>query len=255
MTRYVDTHCHLDLLDDPAGALDAAPDTIVVAVTELPSRYRMLKARFRDDRRVRVALGLHPLRAATAGPLEEGLFVRQLPDCDYVGEIGLDYSPQARSTKDAQLRVFERLLAEPALRNKVVTVHSRGAERDVLQRLRDARVCAILHWYTGPATLFDDALAAGMHFSVNLQMLTGAKGRALLDAIPADRILTETDAPFAKSNGRPLAPSDVPRIVQRLARHWDTDVEHAKEIIHASLAQLFAETVSSPVREEGAGLA
>lgn len=255
MTRYLDTHCHLDLLSDPAGALDAAPDTIVVAVTELPSRYRLLKARFRDDRRVRVALGLHPLRAATAGPIEEGLFIRQLPDCDYVGEIGLDFSPHGRASRGAQLRVFERLLAEPALRNKVVTVHSRGAERDVLHGLRDAEIRAVLHWYTGPAALIDDALATGMYFSVNLPMITSAKGRALLDAVPADRVLTETDAPFAKSNGRPLAPSDVRRSVERLARHWDTSIDDAKDIVHGNLGRLFALSVSAPDREGGAGLA
>ena len=76
VTRYLDTHCHLDLFDDPSKALDAAPDTVVVAVTELPSRFRLLEARFRRDRRVRVALGLHPLRADTAGPIEEGQLIR-----------------------------------------------------------------------------------------------------------------------------------------------------------------------------------
>src|SRR5438067_1517922 len=104
MTAYVDTHCHLDLFADPSRVLDEAPNTIVVAVTELPSSYRLLEARFRLDRRVRVALGLHPLRAAAAGPLEEGQLIRHLKHVDYVGEVGLDFSRHGKDTMSAQLR-------------------------------------------------------------------------------------------------------------------------------------------------------
>lgn len=246
MTRYVDTHCHLDLLDDPTGALDAARDTIVVAVTELPSRFRLLNARFRDHPRVRVALGLHPLRAATAGPMEVGLLMRQLPECNYVGEVGLDFSPHGRETKQAQLHVFERLLAEPGLRNKVVTVHSRGAAREVLGRLRDADVRAILHWYTGPLALVDEALSAGMYFSFNPPMLATAKGRSLISLIPRERVLTETDAPFAKTRGRPLAPRDVSLVVAALAREWHSSIDDARSIVHDNLGRLFSASVSSP---------
>lgn len=245
MTRYVDAHCHLDLLDDPAAALDAAPDTVVVAVTELPSRYRLLAARFRHDRRVRVALGLHPLRAASAGAMEEGLLIRQLSSCDYVGEVGLDFSAHGRDTKAAQIRVFERLLAEPSLRNKVVSVHSRGADRDVIHRLRDAHVPAILHWYTGSTRWLDDALAAGMYFSINPSMLRTDKGRSTIALLPTNRVLTETDAPFAKVGSRPAAPQDLKQVVSELARHWDIAVEEARQVVHDNLARLYSECVGS----------
>jgi TatD DNase family protein len=58
MSLFVDTHCHLDLYPDPPKTLDEAPETVVVVATELPSRYRLQAVRFRDDRRVRVALVL-----------------------------------------------------------------------------------------------------------------------------------------------------------------------------------------------------
>lgn len=243
MTRYIDAHCHLDLLDDPEAALDAAPDTIVVAVTELPSRYRLLAARFRHDRRVRVALGLHPLRASTAGAMEEGMLIRQLPACEYVGEVGLDFSPHGRDSKPAQLRLFERLLAEPELRQKVVSVHSRGADRDVIERLAEAGVPAVLHWYTGSTRWLDDALAAGMYFSVNPSMLRTDKGRATVSALPHDRVLTETDAPFAKAGSRPTAPHDVRRVVDGLARHWNVTGDDVRQTVHDNLARLFEERV------------
>lgn len=253
MTRFIDAHCHLDLLDDPDAALEAAPDTIVVAVTELPSQYRLLAARFRTDRRVRVALGLHPLRAATAGAMEEGMLIRQLAVCDYVGEVGLDFSPRGRDSKSAQLRVFERLLAEPALRQKMVSVHSRSADRDVIQRLAEARVPAVLHWYTGSTRWLDEALAAGMYFSINPTMLRTDKGQATISSLPRDRVLTETDAPFAKAGSRSTAPHDIRRVVDGLAQRWDVAADEVRQVVHGNFARLFEDRVGTPRSAERAG--
>jgi TatD DNase family protein len=243
MTSYIDSHCHLDLYPDPAQTLDDAPNTVVIAVSELPSSYRLLSARFRRDRRVRVALGLHPLRAATAGPLEEGQLLRQLAGTEYVGEVGLDFSQHGRESKHAQLRVFDRLLEEPELKKRVVTLHSRGAERILIERLADARVRGILHWFTGAPGLVDRAVAAGLYFSINPGMLRTDKGRRTIAAIPRDRILTESDGPYAKTRGRTSAPVDMPSVVTELARRWGADPADARDIVHDNLATLYSSTV------------
>jgi len=243
MSLYVDTHCHLDLYRDPLKTLDEAPETVVVVATELPSRYRLQAVRFRGDRRARVALGLHPLQAATASALELSQLIRQLPNTEYVGEVGLDFSVHGRNTKTAQLRVFDRLLAQPALRHKVVTVHSRGAEAVVIQRLRSAGVVAILHWYTGPPGLIEEALAAGLYFSINPAMLRTEKGRKVIAAVPRHRALTESDGPFAKSHGHPTGPADMRLLVSDLAQIWGTNPENARHQLYDNLANLYAATV------------
>lgn len=245
MSLYVDTHCHLDLFPDPLKTLDEARRTVVVAATELPSRYRMLAARFRNDRRVRLALGLHPLRAGAASALEVGQLVRLLDSVDYVGEVGLDFSAHGRDTKTAQLRVFDRLLAQPAIRQKVVTVHSRGAEAVVIERLRSADVLAILHWYTGPLGLIGDALTAGLYFSINPAMLRSAKGRKVIAAIPQDRALTESDGPFAKACGHAAGPGDMRWLTSELARLWGATPEVARQQLYDNLSHLYTATVGS----------
>ena len=243
MNLYVDTHCHLDLYADPLKTLDEASETVVVAATELPSRYRMLAARLRGDRRVRVGLGLHPLRAGTASALEVGQLVRQLENVEYVGEVGLDFSSHGRETKAAQLRVFDRLLDQPTLRHKVVTLHSRGAESVVIERLRSAGIVAILHWYTGPLGLIPDALAAGLYFSINPAMVGSEKGQKVIAAIPRDRALTESDGPFAKAHGRAFGPNDMKELTAELAHLWGVEPEVARQQMYANLSQLYAATV------------
>ncbi len=244
MSRYIDTHCHLDLFQDTVRTLDDAPQTVVVLATELPSQYRLLAVRFRGDRRVRVALGLHPLRAATASALEVSQLIRQLDNTEFVGEVGLDFSKHGRDTRDAQLRVFDRLLAQPALRHKVVTVHSRGAEGEVIERLKASGVIAILHWYTGPARLITAALDAGLYFSINPAMLRTDKGKALIAALPHDRALTESDGPFAKANGHQTAPADMAPLVSEVARIWGRQPNEVRDQIYDNMARLYAATVA-----------
>ena len=248
MSLYLDTHCHLALYSDPVKTLESAPETVVVVATELPSQYRLQAVRFRGDRRVRVALGLHPLRAATAGALEVSQLVRQLANTEYVGEVGLDFSTHGKDTKAAQMRVFDRLLAQPVLRHKVVTVHSRGAESVVIERLRSAGVAAILHWYTGPLGLIEEALAAGLYFSINPAMLRSEKGRKVIAAVPRDRALTESDGPFAKSHGHPAGPADMRVLVSDLAEVWGASPEDARDQLYDNLADLYAATVGGAPR-------
>jgi TatD DNase family protein len=248
MSLYIDTHCHLNLYPDPVQALDESPETVVVMVTELPSHYRLQAIRFRGDRRVRVALGLHPLRAASASALEISQLVRQLPNTEYVGEVGLDFSRHGQDTKTAQFRVFDRLLAQPALRHKVVSAHSRGAEAEVIQRLQAATVTAILHWYTGPLGLIEKALAAGLYFSINPAMLRSEKGRRVVAAVPPNRALTESDGPFAKAYGHPAAPADIRMLVTDLAELWKRDPADTRQQLHDNLAELYAATVGKALQ-------
>jgi TatD DNase family protein len=245
MTSYVDTHCHLDELPHPGPSLDRAEDTVVVAVTNLPSRYRIAAARYRGDRRIRVALGLHPLYADTAGPLEEGLLIRLLNAVEYVSEVGLDFSQHGRETKASQLRVFDKLLAQPTIAQRFVSVHSRGAEKVVIERLAAAGVVAVLHWYTGPPRLIDHALAAGLYFSINPSMVLTEKGRQTIAAVPRERILTESDGPFAKYRGRSTEPADMPSVIKALALAWETTPLEAKRVVHKNVADLYRATVGA----------
>jgi TatD DNase family protein len=59
-----------------------------------------------------------------------------------------------------------------------------------------------LHWYSGPGKYIDRALTAGMLFSINPAMLRSRTGARVLEAVPQDRILIETDGPYVKLGNR-----------------------------------------------------
>ena len=234
--RLLDTHCHVSAYQDPVALLRAADEAgvSVIAVTEDPDEYRRLRTRLGRRDHVEVALGLHPLRAVSFGPNELARFFRLVPQTNWIGEVGLDYSPAGVSTAKAQQRIFDVVLTEAQPGRHPLTVHSRGAEKDVIRRLADAALPAVLHWYSGPLGLVDDALQAGMYFSVNIAMTKSRKFTPLVHRIPRDRVLLETDGPYAKDRGRPAHPGGLDAVATTLARAWDTDLAQSTRVLIAN---------------------
>jgi len=183
-------------------------------------------------------LGLHPLRARGTSALELSLFQRLLPRSDFVGEVGLDFSREGQASRRRQIQVFEAILAHSAIRSKVLTVHSRRAEVETIDRLAQARVPAILHWYSGAVKHIERALDAGICFSVNSAMLRSSTGLRVLAAVPPERILVETDGPYLKVSGRRVAPTDVPGVVSALSKRWGMVPPEARVRIAETLEAL-----------------
>lgn len=246
-TLFVDSHCHLDRYADPESVLREARQhkIVVVAVTDSPSSFRRQNAHFGDDSFLRSALGLHPLRAArlTGGEVER--FFSSLGQTDYIGEIGIDGSRQGRTTKGRQIQLFERVLAEPRIKEKVLTVHSRGAEKEVVERIEAVSATGILHWYTGLLSIAERALAAGLYFSINPSMIRSKSGQRLIQLLPRDRVLTETDGPYSRVGSRESRPTDIPRVVKGLADIWGLQEHEAAVMVVQNMARLYSSVATS----------
>ncbi len=244
---YVDSHCHVDRYPEPDAVLEAAAISrvVTVAVTDTPSSFKRLSAKVGHGSLLRVAVGVHPLTASRTTEHDMKLFARLLGETDYVGEVGLDFSVQGRPTRRRQTEIFERILTEPSIRTKVLTVHSRQAEADTVRLLVDARVHAILHWYLGALKHLDAALDAGLRFSVNASMLATRRGQRVIAALPPDRVLTETDGPYTSHDGRANEPRNVPALVAALATLWKEDFEVVRHRLFENMVTLHAEATGA----------
>jgi TatD DNase family protein len=158
-----------------------------------------------------------------------------------------------RRTDRQQLQTFDALLAELRAGTWPISVHSRRAERETVDRLIDARVRAILHWYTGPLAVAEDALAGGLWFSVNPAMAASTRSRALLARLPPDRVLLETDGPFTRHGGRAARPGDLIALVRRLADLWTLSVEVAHATLVDNQSRVLAQ--QSPTRSPDGSVA
>lgn len=194
----IDTHCHFDMMPNPEAYIshkEKAGD-IVIGMTNLPSHFRMGRPHLAGYKHIRLALGLHPLFAAE-NKRELTLFKQLAGQTSYIGEIGLDFSREGIATKDDQISVLQELLAVFRGEKKIVSVHSRKAEIELLDMLCENEINnVIFHWYSGSVELVPKILAQGYYFSVNEAMCLSKNGRAIIENIPRERILTETDAPY-----------------------------------------------------------
>jgi TatD DNase family protein len=200
-----DSHCHLT--DDQFAAdLDAvlqrawqAGLTGMVTVASDVVDARAAHALTDLDPRIRSTAGIHPHVAASArGDAPARLRdVLDLPGVVAVGETGLDYHYD-NSPRDVQRALFEMQLQLGSDLDLPVVVHSRSADDDTAAMIRQAgNVRGVLHCFSGGSALLDEALAAGWFVSfAGMVTFRAFDGAALLRAVPADRLLVETDSPY-----------------------------------------------------------
>ena len=194
----IDTHCHFDMMPNPEAYISAKEKAgdIVIGMTNLPSHFKMGFLHVKGYKHIRLALGLHPL-LASENKNELPLFNRLLDQTSYIGEIGLDFSKEGLPTRDDQVTILRKLLEKLEGKKKIISVHSRKAEKELFDLLCEYNINnVIFHWYTGPIDLIPSIISKGYYFSINEAMTISNKGRAIIKVIPRNRILTESDAPF-----------------------------------------------------------
>ena len=244
----IDTHCHADLYSDPSQVIRDAMRAHIgtVIVTNLPSAFERAYPFVSGLKGVKLAVGLHPL-SADQHAAERDLFRSLVDKTRYVGEVGLDFSPEGITTREEQVRSFRFVLQCLQRRPTFMTLHSRRAESEVLELLReeDYGSPAVFHWYSGPLKTLLAAAAEGHYFSVNPAMVQSPHGRRVIGQIPQDRVLTETDGPFVQVGGRPAVPADVSLVRDYLSTCWNIpglDVERRLKrnfsLLRASLGGL-----------------
>jgi TatD DNase family protein len=240
----IDFHCHLDLYPNPQEIADRVQQQGigVVSVTTTPSAWPGTRALENGRPTIRTALGLHPELAATRRA-ELGLFENYLADATVVGEVGLDGAREHKPTRQHQTDVFEHILSACAQAGgRILSIHSRRATSPVLEALArhpEAGV-PILHWFSGSVADLQQATQLGCWFSIGPAMLAGAKGRELTSKMPRNRIVLESDGPFARVKYQPLHPWDVDAAIATLATTWALPID-----VTRSHVQLNTRTLSS----------
>ncbi len=225
----IDTHCHLTdaaFSSDRSQALErmraAGVGRALVVESEL-DRLDGTLSWAADETCLGVAAGCHPhnARAWDDRVAEQVCRAWVNPMVRAAGEIGLDYHYD-HSPRDVQRRVFADQLSMAVDARLPVVIHAREADDDVVAVLRERPAATVvLHSFSSGATLRDAGLAAGWFFSFS-GMVT-FNSWALLDtvrAVPADRLLIETDSPYlapVPHRGKRNEPAFVVEVARKLA--------------------------------------
>ncbi len=193
MTRFADAHCH------PTDMTSHYPDYgdagLVLACSSAPEDWDAL-ARIPDGRMTRF-YGVHPWRAIEWGSNEDRLrsFLENDPEAG-VGEIGMDSSRDVPGQREAFVSQLDIAMEY----GRPAQVHDVGCEKDILDILRVRRpdVPIVMHAFSSES--YSKPFAElGCYLSVNPRILRRSDARIarLMDSIPKDRLLLESDHPFA----------------------------------------------------------
>ena len=196
----LDAHTHLDHYDDAALAAPrgeiAAQRILTVAVAVDPPSYARTRAIAARSPLVLPCFGVHPWQAHRYAQDLDTL--QPLIDASpLLGEIGLDYVwDEDPAHYPAQRAVLAHFFQAAATQDKIVNLHTKGAEHDIVALLdRFAVRRAIVHWYSGPHDAFDALIARGCYFTFGDETLHSTSIQTLAQRAPLDRLLTETDGP------------------------------------------------------------
>lgn len=240
----IDFHCHLDLYPNALKLLPqvAARNQFTLVVTTSPHAWQATSRVFEGYKSINVALGMHPEIVERKAD-ERALLVSSISKARFIGEVGLDGSVTHRNTITMQESILSDVLSEcDRVGGRVLSIHSRNAASRVLDLLEKhcRSSLPVLHWFSGSIQEARRAAAMGCWFSVGPAMLRGAKGRAILHELPIDRLLPETDGPFARNRTGPFMPWDAMTIVGTVASAWNMTAEGVCDKLNRNLEILLS---------------
>ena len=265
----VDSHCHLNYPDlaDTAGVIaraEAAGVRLMQTISTQRSDFAAVKALAEAYPQIYCSIGVHPHEAGPHAEIsEEELLTEALhPRVIGIGETGLDYYYE-HSPRAAQQVLFRRHIAVARQLDLPVIVHSRAADEDTVAILRECYETApfrfLIHCFSSSVLLAEESVKLGGYVSAS-GIITFKKSQVLRDsfaAVPLDRLLVETDAPYLAPEphrGKPCEPAYTALTARKLAEVKGVSFDELAKATTANFFRLFSKASSpSPASEGGLG--
>ncbi len=238
--NYVDIHSHLNLspLSENKEAVlvkmkEEGVGTITVGTGLETSREALKIAE--ENENCWATVGIHPTDTDELFDEQVFLELAEHPKTVAIGETGLDYfRDQSENLKNKQVELFKKHIELAMKINKPLMLHVRASKGsddayyDALDILKYATVHANFHFFSGSKKCMQDIVAAGFTISVDGPITFSSDYDEMIKAVPLDKIMIETDAPFAAPapyRGKTCEPWMVIEIAKKIAELKGLDLE------------------------------
>lgn len=253
--KIIDTHCHLDKIEDMQGAIERAVEArvsaIVVIAMNLKSSRKILELKQQIENPVLyVGLGMHPSET-NLDDVEElkALIYDNREQLHCIGEIGLDYwykwVRHDEQKKQEQRTAFRALLDVARDLDLPAVIHSRGAWGDAYDMVCEAGVKkAVFHWYDGSLKVLKKIMKDGYFVSTTPNLGYNGNTQSAVAATNFEQLLIETDSPVRFFNRKTeeeftAEPKDVWRTLKAYCKLNNITEEDALAQFNANAKTLF----------------
>jgi TatD DNase family protein len=257
--QFVDSHCHIDGPEydaDRADVIMRAHDAGVLTMLNVGTGDPHTDAFARavklaeQNESIYAAIGVHPHDAKLFDETAERHLIDLAQQSRRViawGEIGLDYHYD-HSPREIQQTVFRRQLQIARRLNLPVVIHSREADDDTIQVIREelsgAQRAGVLHCFGGSLQMAQEAIALGFYisFAGNLTFKKAEDLRTIARQLPLNRLLVETDCPYLTPvpfRGKRNEPARVVETARCLAELREISIEAIATTTTENFCRLF----------------
>ncbi|MFQ5976713.1 MAG: TatD family hydrolase [Candidatus Heimdallarchaeota archaeon] len=239
---FVDVHCHISLYENPRIIVQSANKysvSQIISVSNDLTTSIITEKLAKSFAEIIPAFGIHP-DYSSSWKTEIGDISSLVKKRGFIGEIGLDHSlPHNKESLKSQLDAFEAQLRIAEVSHCTINVHSRRAEKTVLEAISSHKIRnVIMHWYTGPLNLLSKFVDINCFFSWGPQAIRSKHVQQLIRRAGEDVLLTESDGPFSYK-GILGDPTQIPNLVHDFALLLHKSEEYIKEAIWKNFQSLF----------------
>ncbi len=255
--EYFDTHMHLNeerFEKDQQEVIEKIRNAGVTTAIEVgydgPSSKNAIELAKKYDF-IYAICGIHPENLPEKeDDLDEELskiekLVKENKKIVAIGEIGLDYNFR-KDNKEYQIKAFEEQIKLANELNLPISIHTRDAIDDTISVLKKMQIknSGVLHCCPFNYELVKHGLDAGLYiaFGGTCTFKNSKNAKNIVEFVPLEKILTETDAPFLAPEpirGTRNDSSNLKYIVEKLAEYKNISVEEMAKIVYINAKRLF----------------
>jgi TatD DNase family protein len=251
---YIDSHCHINF-PELAGRLTEVFDLMAhnqvshaLCISVELEKFPEIRALAETHPNVYASVGVHPDHADCTEPtVDELLTLADHPKVVAIGETGLDYFRLTGDLEWQRERFRTHIRAARACRKPLV-IHTRSAAEDTLRIMHEEQAGeagGVMHCFTESLAVAEAAIELGfcISFSGIVTFKNAVALREVAAAIPLERMLIETDAPYlapVPHRGQTNQPGFVKHVADEIARVRGITTEEVGEATTQNFFRLFA---------------
>lgn len=239
----IDTHCHLDSLNNIEEAINEFDGIIITSGYDNKSNLKVLEL-VNKYPNVYGTLGIHPEEANNNYDIN--IIIDNLDNKKIVGigEIGLDYH-YTKENKEQQKALFRLQLDIAKKYNKPIVVHSRDSILDTYNILSEYKLEGVIHCFSSSSEMAKNFIKLGYKIGVGgvLTFKNGYKLRDVVNSIDISDIVLETDSPYMSPEpyrGKENVPKNIYLTLKKLSEIKNINIDELSNIIYKTSIKLFS---------------